>query len=81
MYNNTNLYVPKGKKELYQQAECWKRFKNISEFDATDIKVATNESVFEAARYNINGKLISSPQKGVNIVKMSDGTIKKVLVK
>jgi len=36
---------------------------------------------FEYFFYNINGKLITSPQKGVNIIKMSDGTIKKVLVK
>ena len=35
----------------------------------------------EVARYIIDGRAISAPQAGVNIIKMSDGTIKKVLVK
>ena len=35
----------------------------------------------EVARYDINGRLLSSPIKGVNIVKMSDGSVKKVVVK
>ena len=33
------------------------------------------------ARYNMNGQQISSPQKGINILRMSDGTVKKVLVR
>lgn len=33
------------------------------------------------ARYTLDGTRISAPQKGINIVKMSDGTVKKVLVK
>lgn len=32
-------------------------------------------------RYNVNGMQISAPQRGINLVKMSDGTVKKVLVK
>lgn len=33
------------------------------------------------ARYNMNGQPLSAPQKGINLLKMSDGTVKKVLVK
>lgn len=33
------------------------------------------------ARYNMNGQLIATPQKGVNILRMSDGSVKKVYVK
>ena len=44
----------------------------------TDIK--TNDAT-EVARYTIDGCAISAPQAGVNIVKMSNGTVKKVLVK
>lgn len=33
------------------------------------------------ARYNVNGVQIAAPVKGINIVKMSDGTTRKVLVK
>ncbi len=35
----------------------------------------------EAARFNISGMKIGNGQKGINIVKMTDGSVKKVLVK
>lgn len=34
----------------------------------------------EVARYNANGVRIDAPAKGVNIVKMSDGSVRKVVV-
>lgn len=33
------------------------------------------------ARYSINGQLLDAPQKGINILKNSDGRIEKVIVK
>ena len=41
----------------------------------------TEDAVIEVARYNMNGQQISSPQKGVNIIRYSDGTSKKIYVK
>ena len=35
----------------------------------------------EAARFNISGMKIGNGQKGINIIKMTDGSVKKVLVK
>lgn len=35
----------------------------------------------EVARYNANGVLLKEPQRGLNIIRMSDGTVKKVTVK
>ena len=35
----------------------------------------------EVSRYNVNGMKIGKNQKGIAIVKMSDGSVKKVLVK
>lgn len=35
----------------------------------------------EVARYTIDGRLISEPQKGINVVKYSDGSVRKVIVK
>ncbi|MBQ0115677.1 MAG: hypothetical protein KBT10_07390 [Bacteroidales bacterium] len=35
----------------------------------------------EVARYTVDGRAIGAPQAGVNIVKMSDGSVKKVWVK
>lgn len=37
--------------------------------------------VYEVARFTADGKRISAPQKGINIVRMSDGTTRKVVVK
>lgn len=31
--------------------------------------------------YNLNGRKLAAPQKGINIIRMSDGTTRKVLVK
>lgn len=40
-----------------------------------------NKETKEISRYSIDGRRLNSPQKGINIIKMSNGTIKKVLVK
>ena len=39
------------------------------------------ENVVVVARYNADGQQINAAQKGLNILKMSDGTVRKVLVK
>ena len=33
------------------------------------------------ARYTLDGQVINTPVKGINILKMSDGSVVKVLVK
>lgn len=35
----------------------------------------------EVARYTLDGKRIQAPQKGINIIRMSDGSTRKVVVK
>lgn len=40
-----------------------------------------NADVKEVARYTIDGVKINAPQKGINIVKMSNGKVYKVIVK
>ena len=41
----------------------------------------SEKEVKEVARYTIDGVQLSAPAKGINIVKMSDGTTRKVVVK
>ena len=55
----------------------------IAAYDPTGIEnvTATGEEAVEVARYALDGTQLSVPTKGVNIVKMSDGTTKKVIVK
>ena len=43
--------------------------------------IGGGEDAVEVARYAIGGQKIPSASKGINIVRMSDGSVKKVLVK
>lgn len=43
--------------------------------------VDASGKAYEKQYYSLDGKQLSAPQKGINVVKMSDGTSKKVLVK
>ena len=43
--------------------------------------VATDLPAKEIGRYNVKGQRISAPQKGINIVKFSDGKVLKEIVK
>lgn len=82
-YLNMKVYVPKGSLAAYQAADVWKNFWNLQEFDPTGINDAiTNPHVAkEMKRYDAAGRAISSPQRGLNIIKMSDGTTRKIIVK
>ena len=75
------VYVPKGTGNAYFRSAEFGYFYNIVEFDATGIdKVATSANVKEVSRYSANGQRLSAPAKGLNIVKYSDGSVKKVVV-
>ena len=55
---------------------------NVTVTQATGITgTQTSADVREVARFTIDGKRINQPQRGINIVKYSDGTVKKVVVK
>ena len=75
------LYVPMGTRDNYRLSK-FGYFENIVEFDATGIdKTTTSTDVEEVARYSVNGQRLSAPTKGLNIVKYSDGSVKKVAIR
>ena len=75
------LYVPMGTRDDYCASDFGNYFENIVEFDATGIdKTTISTDVEEVARYSVNGQRLSAPTKGLNIVKYSDGSLKKVAV-
>ena len=77
---NCTVYVPTGTYDDYWLSE-FGYFENIVEFDATGIdKVTTSTNAKELSRYSVNGQRLSAPAKGLNIVKYSDGSVKKVVV-
>lgn len=49
--------------------------------EATDIDAVEGAKAEEVGRYTLDGKMLNAPQRGINIIRMSDGTIKKVIVR
>ena len=77
---NCKVYVPTGTYDDYWLSE-FGYFENIVEFEATGIdEVTTSTDAKELSRYSVNGQRLSAPAKGLNIVKYSDGSVKKVVV-
>ena len=77
---NCTVYVPKGTYDAYKSSE-FGYFEKIVEFDASGIdKVTTSTNAKEVSRYSANGQRLSAPAKGLNIVKYSDGSVKKVVI-
>jgi len=80
-FTAATLYVPMGTKEKYLATYAWNLFgENIVEMEApTDIKSARNERTEKTENYDLQGRRLDTPKKGLNIIRMSDGTIRKVM--
>jgi hypothetical protein len=86
-YKNATLHVPAVSVEAYRNAEQWKDFGNIVALTDEDPKptgistmeyapMATNKAI-----YDLQGHQLAQPKKGLNIIRMSDGKTRKVIVK
>lgn len=76
------LYVPKGTKDMYLATNHWNLFSEIIEMEDVLTSVSTFPSPQRSVEcYNIGAQRVVGFKKGLNIVRMSDGTIKKILVK
>ena len=81
-FTEATLYVPAGTKSKYESTPAWNKFEKIVEQEVNAVEsVETDVQVEETERYNVSGQRISTPQKGLNVVKMSDGTTRKVMCK
>ena len=80
-YLNCTLYVPTGSVSKYKAAQGWQLFRNIvgedSGIDEINSKVT---NVCEVNRYSIDGYRLTVPRSGINIVRYSDGSVRKELV-
>ena len=75
---NCELYVPGVSISAYQAADQWKEF--FFMYDGVEgVKIDCN--AIEVSRYDIHGRLLSEPTPGINIVKMSNGTTRKEIIK
>lgn len=75
------LIVLDASKSLYETSAPWKDFGQIlgmGEYTGIDSIIAGGS---DCQIFDIRGNLISRPQKGLNIIKVSNGKTKKVMVK
>ena len=74
------LVVPDNSVEEYKAHPVWGLFWIET---PTGIKEIDNEqlTIDDVEYYNLNGRKLAAPQKGINIIRYSDGTSRKVLVK
>ena len=76
------LHVPASSLEEYESTSPWSSFPTIVPITDEDAVEEVKSAVLaEAARYDLQGRQQSAPQKGLNIIRYSDGSTRKVLVK
>ena len=80
------LYVPVDLVDAFSNAEQRKNFKSIVALTDNDPKptgiMNVNSNVMTVERYyTLDGKYTTTPHRGINIIRMSDGTTKKIMIK
>ena len=82
IYLAATLNVPTGTKALYSNVASWKNFMNIQEPEPEPSAINNvNGNTTSSTYYTVGGAQLKNAQRGLNIVRMSDGTTRKVMVK
>ncbi|MBQ4352298.1 MAG: leucine-rich repeat domain-containing protein [Prevotella sp.] len=90
IYLAATLNVPTGTKALYSNVASWKNFMNIQEPEPEPEPEPqpepsainnVNGNATSSTYYTVGGAQLKNAQRGLNIVRMSDGTTRKVMVK
>lgn len=81
-FSSALLYIPKGTKDKYKATAGWNQFLNILEEDEDGIADVMKEKEV-GEEYDLNGRRIANGKllKGIHIIRMSDGTTRKVMLK
>ena len=86
LISSATLHVPASSVDLYAATSPWSGFGTIVALSDEDgIREIKNESLTpalskgEGVWYSFDGKKLSNPQKGTNIIRYSDGTTRKVM--
>lgn len=82
LYTKTKVYVPESAFDAYKQSTVFKKFfeeDNLLTFNATGINTVKDTRIVPVMWFDLTGRQLSAPQKGINIVKMSDGSTRKIM--
>ena len=93
-YKTARVYVPEESIPAYIQSPVWKKFYEENDFltiddylaeqgddETTAINSAASQQAASATLYDLSGHQLTAPTKGINLVRMSNGAVKKVVVK
>ncbi len=76
-YSDCELIIPKGSEDAYRTANVWCRFL----YPAGLPETIQDDEATEVSRHDSQGRTLSTPTKGINIIKMSNGTTRKEIIK
>ena len=80
VYKTATLYVPKQSIDAYKTTDPWSNFVNVVALEDVGIEGnPTDNAPRVDAVYDIDGRRTDSMKRGLNIVRMSDGTTRKVM--
>lgn len=85
VFSNVNkskckLYVPIESVNLYKAADVWKEF-SIQGINGVDGIYDDNQAKTIVGYYDVQGRCYNEPIRGINIVRYSDGSSKKIIHK
>ena len=92
-YETARVYVPEESIPAYIQSPVWKKFYEENDFltiddflaeqgnEPTAINSATPITQHPTLIYDLSGHQLTAPTKGINLVRMSNGEVKKVVIK
>lgn len=82
LYDKTKVYVPESAFDDYKHSTVFEKFfeeDNLLTFSTTGINTVKDSRIVPVMWFDLSGRQLSAPQKGINIVKMSDGSLRKVM--
>ena len=80
-YDYVELRVPAASVEAYKAADIWSKFSNIVPLSSGVEDIESIGEVRITDIYDINGVRLDAPAPGLNIIRTSDGKVRKVMVR
>ena len=80
-YETTTLSVPSESVSLYKSTAPWSSFANIEGIEVTGIETIKLSNSNVNSVFNFGGMMMKGIKSGLNIIRMENGTTKKIMIK